>query len=91
MVKSDNESDNEEVNDNELVDTELVCEICDDNKDNNENESEEEEEDIICKKCKRRFLEREKEKDTTSYKASLCSICNETLFTKLCMCFLKQD
>ncbi len=44
---------------------------------------------ITCKKCKRKFLEREK--DTTSHKASLCSICNETLFTRLCMCFLKQD
>ena len=66
MIKSDNESDNEEVNDNELVDTELVCEICDDNKENNENrdqeegeeeeeeeeDEEEEEEDIISKKTK---------------------------------------
>ena len=44
---------------------------------------------ITCKKCKRKFLEREKDKH--HIKASLCSICNETLFTRLCMCFLKQD
>lgn len=44
---------------------------------------------IICKKCQRKFLEREKK--YYSYKDSLCSMCNETLLFRLCMCFFKQD